>query len=1254
MKRSLLNLAIARMAIQVSHLNRRLSVFFQNNPIVNILKNLFSFVQKETMHFKPVFILLVCFFLISKALYAQDNQFWKEVSESSISVKGVRQIIPQQYHTLSLSIDELKTFLVNVPSNRNGSTRNIGKIISLPLPDGSFARFRFIESSVMAPELAAKYPQIKTYAGQGVDDRGLSVRFDFTPAGFHAIIHSPETGLSFIDPYSQGDIIHYIVYAKKDYKGGGLKKFTEDGVLGTDPERLKKLASDVAKYRAQKSAGTQRPSGDELRTYRVAIAATGEYTAFHGGTVNAALGGIVTTLNRVNFIYIREVDVQMTLIANDDAIIYTNSSTDPYTNGNPGAMIGQNQSNIDNVIGSANYDIGHVFGTNSGGLAGLGVVCVGGNKASGVTGSANPIGDPFDVDYVAHEMGHQFGANHSFNGDEGSCAGNRNPGTAFEPGSGSTIMAYAGICGSEDLQPNSDAYFHTESYEEIFSYTEFGSGSSCAVITHPVNAAPSPAIVTPSGLTIPISTPFTITGSATDPNSDPITYNWEEYDLGNAGHPDFPVGNAPTFRSFTATSSPSRTFPKLTDIVNNTHTIGELLPSYTRSLTFNLTVRDNWFEGGGVDWAFPLSINVTSGAGPFRVTSPNTSITWMVGTTQTVTWNVASTNLSPVGVSSVKISLSTDGGFTYPVVLLASTPNDGSQSIVVPNIVTSSARIKVEAIGNIFFDISNANFSIISPSPTVLWNKRFGGTADDRLYSMLRLSDGSYLLGGSSLSGIAGDKSQASRGGRDYWVVKINSSGTKVWDKRFGGTANDNLNAIIATSDGNFLLGGSSISGAGGDKTEASRGGYDYWVVKINSSGTKLWDKRFGGSGTENLQSLIQTSDGGFILAGYSTSGTGGDKTETSRGGNDYWAVKINSSGTKLWDKRFGGSLDEILTTIITTSDGNFLLGGNSTSGAGGDKTEASRGSNDYWVVKINGSGTRLWDRRFGGSSNDLAGNVVRASDGGFLISGYSFSGVSGDKTQSSRGGSDYWVVKTNSSGSKLWDRRFGGTANDTASALISTSDGGFVLGGWTSSGVGGDKTEASRGGLDYWIVKVNSSGSKLWDKRFGGTSTDVMAIRTLIQNPDNTYLVGGSSLSGVGGDKTEASRGGFDYWVLKTTAGASREALVTKADVKMENVQSDAELADKGNAGRLNVYPNPFSGRFTVQINLSKGEAAQSRLDLYSMDGKLIKNIYSGNSNTQSYRQFDFNGKSLKNGVYILKLTTPSGIITKKIIRIE
>jgi hypothetical protein len=450
-------------------------------------------------------------------------------------------------------------------------------------------------------------------------------------------------------------------------------------------------------------------------------------------------------------------------------------------------------------------------------------------------------------------------------------------------------------------------------------------------------------------------------------------------------------------------------------------------------------------------------------------------------------------------------------------------------------------------------------------------------------------------------------------------------------------------------------LAGSSASGTGGDRTEASRGGFDYWVVKINSSGTKLWDKRFGGSGNENLQNLLQTSDGGFILAGSSASGTGGDRTEASRGGFDYWAVKINSSGTKVWDKRFGGSSDDNLTTIITTSDGNFLLGGNSVSGAGGDKTEASRGANDYWVVKINGSGTRLWDRRFGGSSNEFIGNVVRASDGGFLISGYSFSGISGDKTQSSRGGSDYWIVKTNSSGSKLWDRRFGGTANDTASALITTSDGGFVLGGWTSSGIGGDKTEASRGGLDYWIVKVNSSGSKLWDKRLGGTSTDVMGIRTLIQNPDNTYLIGGSSLSGVGGDKTEASRGGYDYWVLKTTGGTSREVLVTKADVNMENDQSaEVKLANKENTEKLSVYPNPFSGRFTVQINLPQGEAAQSRLDLYSMDGKLIKNIYSGNSSAQSYRQFDFNGNSLKSGVYILKLTTPSGIITKKIIRIE
>jgi hypothetical protein len=661
----------------------------------------------------PVLIAIFIFFLMTLAfsgkgflpssatvnaagLYAQDN-IWHNADPNSIILKGERVLLPVSYRTLRLNAPELKSLLLSAPLEENVSAKNSGFIVSLPMPDGSMSRFSVVESPIMEYGLAIKYPEFKTYSGQGIDNPAATVRFDITELGFHAMILSPD-GDVFIDPFSRNEKEYYISYYKKDFRSSVDKQF----VCHTE-------GSDLKTSKPQNI--TDASTGEQLRTYRLAIGATGEYTAYFGGTVSGALSAITTSVNRITGVYEKDLSVRLVLIANENLIIYTNASTDPYTNTNGNTMLGQNQSNLDAVIGNANYDIGHVYSTwSGGGIAGLSVVCATGQKARGVTGSPAPVGDPWDIDYVAHEMGHQFAGNHTQNNLN--C--NANPSTAWEPGSGVTIMGYAGVC-SPSLANNSIPIFHGGSiFGEMVPFTQQGSGNGCANTTSTGNNPPVLGTM-PTTATLPISTPFALTGTATDPNGDVLTYCWEQHDVGPQGNPNSPTGNAPLFRSFNPVSEGTRVFPKWSDIINNTQTLGERLPTYGRNMMFWLTVRDNRAGGGGVAYG-SVFLQVSAGAGPFVVTAPNTAVSWPANSTQTVTWDVANTSAAPVSCANVKITLSTDGGNTYPTVLLASTPNDGSQSVTIPNSQTTTARIRIEAVGNYFFDISNANFTISSPS----------------------------------------------------------------------------------------------------------------------------------------------------------------------------------------------------------------------------------------------------------------------------------------------------------------------------------------------------------------------------------------------------------------------------------------------------------------------------------------------------------------------------------------------------------
>jgi len=646
-------------------------------------------------------------------LQAASGGMWRDVEPRNVVAAGARMTVPQRYRLVALDAAVFNETMALAPLEFSDAAQRIALVVTLPLPDGGTGRFQVLETQLMAPALAARFPEIRTWTGQGIDDPSATARLDWTPQGFHAMVLSSTKGRVFIDPYSGGDTTHYISYYTRDQAPPD-----RTGIVRLPPiDRDGRMAAQLQRLKAQTGALS---SGMQLRTYRLAVAATGEYTAFFGGTVPLGMAAIVTAVNRVVGVYEVEVAVRMQLVANNDLIVYTDGATDPYTNSDGRTMLDQNQTNLDAVIGLANYDIGHVFSTGGGGVAQLRVPCTAA-KARGVTGSTAPTGDAFWVDYVAHEMGHQFGSDHTFNSVTDSCGGfppNRNAATAFEPGSGSTIMGYAGLCGADNLQPHTDPYFHSSSFDEIVAYTTVGAGNACAVTTATGNNLPVVAMPA-SGFTIPANTPFALTGAATDVDGDALTYNWEEFDLGTEGAPGRPTV-APFFRSWNATTSPTRTFPRLSDLLANTLAKGEVLPNITRPLNFRMTVRDNRAGGGGVAYG-TLSFNVTTAAGPFVVTAPDTNVVFPRASTQTVTWNVANTAAAPVSCASVDILLSTDGGNTFPTTLQAATPNTGSRLVTLPDVNTTTARIKVACSSNVFFAMSKADFTIgINPGPVVV------------------------------------------------------------------------------------------------------------------------------------------------------------------------------------------------------------------------------------------------------------------------------------------------------------------------------------------------------------------------------------------------------------------------------------------------------------------------------------------------------------------------------------------------------
>ncbi|PSR54000.1 hypothetical protein AHMF7605_10950 [Adhaeribacter arboris] len=449
--------------------------------------------------------------------------------------------------------------------------------------------------------------------------------------------------------------------------------------------------------------------------------------------------------------------------------------------------------------------------------------------------------------------------------------------------------------------------------------------------------------------------------------------------------------------------------------------------------------------------------------------------------------------------------------------------------------VTTRKGFTFKLISLFFLILFFTRVNHVKAQISIKWDKAYGGSNNDVLQFQQQTSDGGYILGGTSSSPANGNKSTDSKGQEDYWIVKVDAAGNQQWDRTFGGSSQDFFQYLQPTNDGGYILGGYSNSPVGGDKSVVASAGFDYWIIKIDGSGKKQWDKSFGGIYDDFLVSVQQTSDKGYILGGTSGSPASGrfgmNKLIGSKGEKDYWIIKLDATGKKEWDKTIGGSSFDFLRTIKQTHDDGYLLGGYSYSSSSVNKTGSNKGFADYWIVKINSRGLIVWNKTIGGSSEDVLQSLELTKDGGFILGGTSSSPVSGDKTQACKGETDYWLVKMNNLGDIVWDKTIGGNNKDNLRSVKQTSDGGFILGGYSKSGVSGNKTESSNKDIDFWVVKLSNSGTITWDKTIGGSKED--GLQSVQQINNGQYILGGYSQSLVTEDRTAPSKGNYDFWLV-------------------------------------------------------------------------------------------------------------------------
>lgn len=1165
--------------------------------------------------------------------YAQTDKFWSPATQSRTSIitgKAVQRLsYPKEFKLFNLNFQSFQQQLLSITNQKAKLT------ISLPNAEGKLEDFELTEASNFEPVLQAQFPNIRAFSGKGITDKLATLKLSLSPQGIQTMILRTGKDDEFMEPYSK-DHATYSVYSVQRDKG----KLPWN--CSTPDEKLQLSLGDKVAFTAN-ATGTTGRSGNNLKTYRLAQSVTAEYSNYFGATsasqVSLVLAAVNNTLTRCNGVYEKDLAIHLNLVAASTNVFYYNASTDPYDDASTGAggtWNAQLQKTLTSVIGEANYDIGHLFGASGGGgNAGcIGCVCVNNSKGSGFTSPADgiPQGDNFDIDYVVHEVGHQLGANHTFT------YSNEGTGVQDEIGSGITIMGYAGIT-SYDVAAHSFDFYHEASISQIQTNV---ASKTCGTTVTVGNSTPVVAAV--ASYTIPKSTPFALTGSATDADGDPLTYCWEENDNTSSQTGANSVAKAtktsgPNWVSFRPTTSPTRYFPQLSTILTGGTTTGpltggdasvttEALSSVARTLNFRLTVRDNAVYNStapvnvGQTSYTDMTVTVSAASGPFAVTAPNTAVSYAGNSTQTITWDVAGTTASPVSCANVKISLSTDGGQTFPTVLLASTPNDGSEAVTIPNTATTTARIKIESVGNIFFDISNANFTITAGSScgapggltassitttgaTLGWTAVSGAASYDVDYKLTSSTTWTNAATPTTATSKAITGLTASSA-YDYRVRTNCASGTSAYTSAQFTTA-----AAPATCNAPTALTASAVTASSATVSwTAAPNAVSYAVdYKLTTSSTWISAVTATTATSVSLSGLSASSTYDWRVSTNCSSGTSAyaasQFTTTAAASNCSTAFEPNETQATAAAITSGTANS---AAIISSTDVDYFAITTTTTSSLAVNLAGPSGV-DYDLYVYNSSGTQV-----GSSEGSTATESVSLSSlaaGTYYIKVVGYSGANSTTC--------YMLTATATAVTgcqSSYDVSSNGTTSGAAAIPLNTDITGLIS---PSADVDNYKFVISSAGTltvtlktlpaDYDLKLLNSAGTQVGISQKSGTTAESISYTAAA----GTYY---AQVYGYSGANSSTS-----CYTLKVATGTSSRGTVDFAKAS------------------VSVYPNPVGNALTISMGSYTGKVTATLTDMY---GKPVAVASFAGTTTVNTARFAV-------GVYMVVIRDKNGVIVKQ-----